>query len=421
MTVTTGKLPLKLSALVAILSLSLVVNLPGLAITPMLGTLSKVFPHTTQLEKQLLTMLPNLLIIPCLLLSGRLSLSRHKISIVVVSLIIYALCGILYLFSTSMVELIVISCLLGVGAGLLIPFSTGLLADTFAGPYRMKQMGLQSAISNMTLVCATYAVGLLSHGNWHLPFVVYLIPLIPLAISPFLRKIPVEDLYGPTSSHSTGSSATANSCQAAPHSTGVSEKGGFIYSRLFAAIGVYFFVTFSSIVISYYCPFLVEKEHWSSSLTGTITAIYFFFIFIPGFCLSPILKTLKQSTLIVSTLSLLAGLALFAFVRTEWAMMVGAAFIGAGYGIYQPVLYNKATFTVTDPRKSTMALALVLIANYGAIAIAPVIIDGIRSLLHAGGVTGFAFILNFVLTALFAVIVLIFRKSFIFSISKCDV
>ncbi len=420
MTVTTGKLPLKMMALVAILSLSLVVNLPGLAITPMLGTLSKVFPNTTQLEKQLLTMLPNLLIIPCLLLSGRLSLSRHKISIVVISLIIYSACGILYLFSTSMVELIIISCLLGIGAGLLIPFSTGLLADTFAGPYRMKQMGLQSAISNMTLVCATYAVGLLSHGNWHLPFVVYLIPLIPLAISPFLRKIPAEDLYG-TTSHPDQAAKPSEACESAEGVPQTASKSGFIYSRLFAAIGVYFFVTFSSIVISYYCPFLVEKEHWSASLTGTITAIYFFFIFAPGFALSPILKAFKQHTLLIATIFILGGLALFSFVRTEWAMMVGAALMGAGYGIFQPIIYNKATFTVTDPRKSTMALALVLIANYGAIAIAPVIIDGIRSLLHAGGVTGFAFILNFVLTAIFTVVVIIYRKSFIFSISKCDV
>lgn len=420
MTVTTGKLPIKLMALVAILSLSLVVNLPGLAITPMLGTLSKVFPHTTQLEKQLLTMLPNLLIIPCLLLSGRLSLSRYKIAIVVISLIIYSACGIMYLFSTSMVELIVISCLLGVGAGLLIPFSTGLLADTFAGPYRMKQMGLQSAISNMTLVCATYAVGLLSHGNWHLPFVVYLIPLLPLAISPFLNKIPAEDLYGSTS-HPDQATTSSAACHSADDEAIGSTKSGFIYSRLFAAIGVYFFVTFSSIVISYYCPFLVEKEYWSASLTGTITAIYFFFIFVPGFALSPILKALKQNTLIISTVAILGGLALFSFVRTEWAMMVGAALMGAGYGTFQPIIYNKATFAVTDPRKSTMALALVLIANYGAIAIAPVIIDGIRSLLHAGSVTGFAFILNFVLTAVFTVVVFIYRKSFIFSISKCDV
>lgn len=48
MNVKTGKTPLAVGTLAAILSLSLVVNLPGLAVTPMLGTLSKVFPDTTQ-------------------------------------------------------------------------------------------------------------------------------------------------------------------------------------------------------------------------------------------------------------------------------------------------------------------------------------------------------------------------------------
>lgn len=402
MKVDTGKSPMAISVLVAILSLSLVVNLPGLAVTPMLGTLSKIFPDTTQLEKQLLTMLPNLLIIPCLLLAGRLSLSHHKLTVITVSLVVYSLCGIAYLFASSMVQLIIISCMLGIGAGILIPFSTGLLADTFAGPERMRQMGYQSAISNMTLVVATYAVGLLSHGNWHLPFIVYLIPIIPLVLTPLLRKIPAADLYG----ESSAASSTASDEN--------SNDGKFIMSRLIATIAVYFFVTYSSIVISYYCPFLVEKENWSTDIAGTVTAIFFFFTFVPGFALNPIIKAFGKNTLICAVVSLLGGLALFAFVRAEWSMFLGAALMGFGYGIYQPIIYNKATLTVTSPRKSTLALSIVLVANYTAIALAPVIIDGLRSALNCGGMIAFAFKLNFFMTLIFAVIVAIRRNSFIF-------
>jgi MFS family permease len=402
MNVKTGKTPLAAGTLAAILSLSLVVNLPGLAVTPMLGTLSKVFPDTTQLEKQLLTMLPNLLIIPSLLLAGRLSLSHHKITVITVALIVYSLCGVAYLFSKSMVELIVVSCILGVGAGILIPFSTGLLADTFAGPERMRQMGYQSAISNLTLVVATYAVGLLSHGNWHLPFVVYLIPLVPLALTPVLRRIPACDLYGEC--------ATAGGkVQVEP------TKGKFLPGRLAATVGVYFFVTYASIVVSYYCPFLVEKEHWSSELTGTVTALFFFFTFLPGFCLNQIISLLRRYTLMAAVAALLTGLALFAFIQTEWSMCIGACLLGLGYGTYQPVLYNKATFTVTSPRKSTLALSIVLMANYTAIALAPVIIDSCRSLFHAQDMTAFAFKLNFFMTAVFAVFVTAYRRSFAFN------
>ncbi|MDE6049142.1 MAG: MFS transporter [Paramuribaculum sp.] len=405
MKVNTGKTPLAVSALVAILSLSLVVNLPGLAVTPMLGTLSKIFPDTTQLEKQLLTMLPNLLIIPCLLLAGRLSLSHHKLAVITFSLIVYSLCGVAYLFASSMVQLIIISCILGIGAGILIPFSTGLLADTFAGPERMRQMGYQSAISNMTLVIATYAVGLLSHGNWHMPFGVYLIPLIPLALTPFLRRIPSCDLYGECSPQPKDNSLSK------PDGT---NTGKFIVSRLLATIGVYFFVTYSSIVISYYCPFLVEKENWSTDVAGTVTAIFFFFTFVPGFTLKQIISALGKNTLIVAVLSLLGGLAFFAFVRAEWSMYVGAALMGLGYGIYQPVIYNKATLTVTSPRKSTLALSIVLVANYTAIALEPVIIDGVRSLLNGSAIVAFAFKLNFFLTLAFAFLVVLKRNSFVF-------
>ena len=57
-----GKIPFV--SLLAILSISLVVNLPGLAISPIMGKLNEVFPNVTEMEIQLLTVLPNLVTIP---------------------------------------------------------------------------------------------------------------------------------------------------------------------------------------------------------------------------------------------------------------------------------------------------------------------------------------------------------------------
>ena len=112
MRINTGKGTISIMALIAIWSISLTVNLPGLAITPMLGNLDSIFPRTSELEIQLLTVLPNLFIIPFVLLSGRLSLYKSKIRIVVIALVIYLASGILYFFAGSMSDLIVISCLL---------------------------------------------------------------------------------------------------------------------------------------------------------------------------------------------------------------------------------------------------------------------------------------------------------------------
>ena len=397
----------------AILSLSLVVNLPGLAVSPMLGTLKQVFPHSTQLEEQLLTMLPNLLIIPCLLLGGRISLSNHKISVITCALLIYAVSGIAYLFAESMTALIIISCALGVGAGLLIPFSTGLIADVFTGQYRMRQMGYQSAISNMTLVVATFVVGWLSKGNWHMPFLVYLIPLVPLAMTFFLKRIPKADLNGASSDNTDQQQKpAASTAVSAPQ--GVKTHDGLIMSRMWACIGLYFFVTFCVIILSYYAPYVAEKEHLSSEFTGTITSVFFLFVFLPGFFLSKIIDVLKNSTMIVCIALIFIGLGILAAWPTAPGMMIGAVLMGLGYGTSQPMIYDKATFATTDPKKATLVLSFILAGNYLAIVVAPVIIDFVRGLLHAENVRAFSFIFNCALAGLFLIFSIIKRKSFIF-------
>ena len=78
MQIKTGKGSVTLVVLLAIWSVSAISSLPGLAISPILGDLTKIFPHATELEIQLLTSLPSLLIIPFVLLSGKLSEGRDR-------------------------------------------------------------------------------------------------------------------------------------------------------------------------------------------------------------------------------------------------------------------------------------------------------------------------------------------------------
>ncbi|MCM1355376.1 MAG: MFS transporter [Staphylococcus sp.] len=440
MKINTGKGSIPLMTLIAIWSISLVVNLPGLAITPMMGSLDKIFPHTSELEIQLLTVLPNLFIIPFVLLSGKLSLSKSKISIVVVALIIYLASGILYLFARSMVALIVISCLLGIGCGLLIPLAAGLLTDTFVGKYRMKQLGIKSGISNIALVIATFVVGWLNHGNWHLPFLVYLIPAIPLALSVFLKGIPAADLNPATVTPPPGVKATvktaqrvaiagspAKSVKAAPPtaatiaaaSAGRHVRDGFILPRMWSLIAVYFFVCYASVIVSYYAPFLMESYGMGDSKVGTISAIFFLAVFLPGFILPVIIRIFKQTTLLFSSLVMAVGIILMVATRSFAVICIASVLVGLGYGIFQPLIYDKATQIVTTPVKSTLALAFVLAANYISISLTPFIVDFFRDIFDPHHLNNaFPFVLNSILLVIFTIIVVIFRKSFVFSIDR---
>lgn len=422
MTIITGKTPLSLTSVVAILSLSLVVNLPGLAITPMLENIKEIFPDSTEMETQLLTMLPNVLIIPFMLIAGKLSMSRHKIAIVAAGLLIFTGCAVAYLLSDTMTGLILISCVMGAGAGILVPFSTGLIADSFDGVYKMKEMGLQSGIANMTLVAATFIVGFMD-GNWHLPFTVYLVSLIPLALTPFLRKIPQADAGDRTARQAFEDSVavTQPEIQAETEVTQPEPleppkarfgRNGFSAGRTAGVFSIYFGVTFLVIIISYYCPFLAHQYGWAESFTGTVTSLFFLFVFLPGFFLPVIVQTFRSATVTVCAAMVSGGLALMAFIPNEWVVAVGAVMCGLGYGCIQPLMYDKATRVVDDPRKSTLALAVILSANYLAIVLTPIVCDAVRDLTDMHNRNTFPFEMNFVLSLVFILLVVIFRRKF---------
>ena len=182
MKIQTGRGTIPLITLIAIWSISALTSLPGLAVSPILGDLTKIFPKATDLDIQMLTSLPSLLIIPFILLGGKLTEKVDYVRVLKVGLWLFAASGILYLISNRMWQLIVVSALLGIGSGLIIPLSTGLVSRYFVGTYRVKQFGLSSAITNFTLVIATAVTGYLAEVSWHLPFLVYLLPLISILL-----------------------------------------------------------------------------------------------------------------------------------------------------------------------------------------------------------------------------------------------
>lgn len=414
--VQTGKVPISLMALIAIWAISLTVNLPGLAITPMLDTLKVKF-HASELEVQLLTALPNLLIIPFVLLSGKLSMSRSKIAVVVWALVIYLGCGIAYFFARSMVYLIVVSSLLGCGCGLLIPLAAGLLSDTFVGKYREKQMGIKSGISNVALVAATFIVGWLAApgADWRLPFLVYLIPLIPLLLTPFLKQIPKSDLdyQAPTPKQAQKVK------QAAP--AGAYIRDGFYVKRILSLVGIYVLICLGILAVSYYLPFIAATHHISDDVVGTATSLLYLGIFLPGFLLIPITRTLRGLTLPVCATLICAGLLIIALFPAEWSFCAGAVLTGLGYGAWQPLIYDKTTMTVIDQRKATLALSFVLAGNYIAIALAPFFIKGLAEIFHCSLMGPFPFWATLVLMgALLVVVCCLRKKAFVFQVHDPD-
>lgn len=403
MKINTGQGTIPLITLIGIWSVSALTSLPGLAVSPILGELSTIFPHATELDIQMLTSLPSLLIIPFVLLAGKLAEKRNFIRLLRVGLWLFAASGVLYLFSSRMWQLMAVSALLGIGAGLIIPLSTGLISRYFTGEYRVRQFGYSSAITNMTLVVATAVTGYLAEVHWRLPFAVYLLPLISLVLSAYLKK----DAASVTIKQAA---VIIPPIQSTPV---ISGKYGIHIRHLVQLMLFYGLVTYVVLAVTFNLPFLMEAHHFSSGNSGLMISLFFLAIMAPGFMLDSLVKLLGNKTKLYSLLAIAIGLLLIWISPTEWLIVPGCILVGLGYGIIQPLIYDKTVDTAI-PQKTTLALAFVMVMNYLAILLSPFITDFFQWIFHTGS-QEFPFIFNLCITILIMYWAYAKKEEFLFS------
>lgn len=405
MRIQTGRGTIPLITLIAIWSISALTSLPGLAVSPILGDLTKIFPEATDLDIQMLTSLPSLLIIPFILLGGKLTEKVDYVRILKIGLWLFAASGILYLISNKMWQLIVVSALLGIGSGLIIPLSTGLVSRYFVGTYRVKQFGLSSAITNFTLVIATAVTGYLAEVSWHLPFLVYLLPLISILLVGHLKtNQPGTEPVAAGSGHSTSEQSAIE--------VGKS-KYGIHVKHLVQLMLFYGVTTYIVLAVIFNLPFLMEKHHFSSGNSGLMISLFFLAIMAPGFGLDKIVGVLKERTKAYSLLSMALGLLLIWIAPIEWLIIPGCILVGLGYGVIQPMLYDKTTHTAL-PEKTTLALAFVMMMNYLAILLYPFIVDFFQWIFHTQS-QEFPFIFNLLITIVTFFWAYLRRNTFLFN------
>ena len=381
MTIDTGKGKIPLVALVAIWSVSAIVSLPGLAISPILDDMQSIFPHASELEVQMLESLPSLMIIPFMLLAGRWAVRGNKMTLLVAGTAIFLLSGVWCTTSYTLVELIVASTLVGVGAGMIIPLSTGLVVDYFTGDKRVKQLGISSAVNNLTLVVATSVVGYLADVEWHLAFVVYLLPVVTLLLIPALSRTKPEP---------------------EPKSGAQNRQTTLNVRMIVGLVLFYFAITYTSLIVTYNTSYVATLAGMHSSEVGVVISLFFLSIMAPVFMLNRIIAIFGKAVNLWSLIAMCLGLLLMSLPHpTALTLTLGAILTGLGYGVMQPIIYDKAA-TNAPPHLSTLALAIVMTTNYLAILVAPFMIDGIDHLFHATSHT-FAYLFNSIVVLVIAI------------------
>lgn len=397
-----GKVPV--ISVVAILAISLIVNLPGLAISPVLGKLKAEFPHSTALEVQLLNVLPNFLTIPFIMGAGKICTPKNQLTVLVIGLALFAATGVGYFFAKSMIVLILLGCLIGVGAGLVIPLAASLISQNFSGKPRGIVLGAKSGLSNLSLIIATLFVGWVASHNWHMAFIVYFLPLVPLVLVPFIRGKFINQSRPAPQILSPDDSAESQSFHF---------KGKAAKDMMWFALIIYFALSYGALVISYYLPFTMEAYGLSTGKVGVATSMFYLAATLAGFGLSKILKATGiwtfQMGMILVALSLLG----IGFIHSYASYIIGVFILGLGYGVIQPVLYDKTSYFAPTDAKATEYFSWLLTSSYIALAGIPFIVEFFGTFIKGRQDPSFPFILNGVLMAILAIVVIVKHKNFV--------
>ena len=181
-------------------------------------------------------------------------------------------------------------------------------------------------------------------------------------------------------------------------------------------MGFYFLATFLALAITFYISFLVDPHGNRNSFSGFLISLIFLAIMLPGFFLSPIIRRLRSNVNLISLVMICAGLLFIGLFKAHFWLIAGCTLVGLGYGIIQPIIYDKAA-VAAPPQSATLALSIVMSVNYLAIVLCPFIIDLLRNILHMQG-ERFPFILNAVLAFVAVLLTWRYRNSYAFGLDR---
>ncbi len=220
------------------------------------------------------------------------------------------------------------SALLGVGAGMIVPFTTGLVAHYFTGTRRTQQLGIVSAISNLSLVLATAVVGYLANIDWHLSFLVYGISIISLILASRMQKTKkTEDEKAEVI--------------ATPHSN---NSLSYIRRDWPISLMIFYFVT-TVVVLSVPMNLSLFMEHYkigTDTTSGTLISIFFLSITLPGFFINKLVGNIKDRNNLIWIGIILLGIVAVIY-HSIWSIAIGVVLMGLGYGVIQPLIYDRTS------------------------------------------------------------------------------
>ena len=177
-------------------------------------------------------------------------------------------------------------------------------------------------------------------------------------------------------------------------------------------MALYFIATYGTEVVSYYLPFTMKDYHLTTGDVGVATAMYFASATLSGFILPKAIKICRQWTMEIALFLVVFGLFFVGVLHAYWTYILGIFIMGLGYGIIQPLIYDKTSYVAPNTAKQNEYFSYLLTCNYVGISLVPFIIGAARRIFNSHS-DNFSFIFNGTILFIVFIIAIWKRHSFV--------
>lgn len=356
----------------SILSLSFISLIATAAMAPALNGIQSHFINAPETLVKLVVTLPALVCIPIGLLNSAFMKFISKKNLIIIGLLLYTIGGLSSSFSSNIYMLLCTKAILGLGLGITAPLSLVLIGDFFHGKERAKFMGFSTATTNLGGILSTLLVGFLASFGWRYSFIVYAVAVIVLILVIFFLPNTEERNKENLNTVNIEEEIKLN-------------KGIFKYAIL----------VFLGLVAFYAIPtnmdFLVKLRNLGSTSTaanivsiGTLTSL------ISAILFPKLFKIFHRYFSIIIFICMMIGFIILGIGHTMPVILIGAIFVGFGFGDIIPFGMLFASNLV---HKTHTALAILVVTTglYFGEFVSPLVLQFISKVLNIQNVTGSLF------------------------------
>lgn len=306
-------------------------------IMPVMGSIAKDFPNAGTMLNMLIS-LPSLLMIPAILITGKLSQYVSKKTLLVIGTALFFIGGFGGVLYDNITYMLIMRGIMGIGCGITYPLPPAMIAQIYEGKEIPKMMGWASATGCFLASILTVVSGYLAIYNWRYSFYLYgIFALLVILQVIVLPKSPPEKLD--------------------PSIASSQEKRHLNLPVFIICFAALIYMTLQMVNSLKIAIFLQETNLGNSAFVGISQGIMTLLSFVAGVIFLQVFNIFKRNTVLLSLVIMAISFLLLSFANNTLPLIIYSIMMGFAMGIMMPFYMTRIT-SIAPKGTQTMALSL---------------------------------------------------------------